>query len=192
MNRLCVFVCVCVSCFSVYSCTGARSTASSSLLLFTPPCSQLHRCLIGDFVTFVHTSLFTGAQVLDRRLRLHFFCSHLLVCCVVFVVCLCVCVCDLFLFTPCSQVKKCSIGDFVGSYAFLGQAMDKLAQAEPGRLPDPSFAQIRAAVTECACIYIIDTTYFYVYTICIIYIHITYKHYLYTYIYIYTYTHMYN
>lgn len=46
------------------------------------------------------------------------------------------------------KVKKTSIQDFVGSYAFLGQAMDKLAEVEPTRLPDPSFAQIRSAVTE--------------------------------------------
>jgi len=40
------------------------------------------------------------------------------------------------------------VSDYVGSFLFLGAAMDKLASAEPTHLPDPSFAQIRAAVTE--------------------------------------------
>ena len=40
------------------------------------------------------------------------------------------------------------IKDYIGGYEFLGAAQDKLAEADPTRLPDPSIAQIRAAVTE--------------------------------------------
>jgi len=40
------------------------------------------------------------------------------------------------------------ISDFEGSFLYLGAAMDKLAELAPERLPDPSPAQIRAAVTE--------------------------------------------
>ena len=45
-------------------------------------------------------------------------------------------------------MEKCQISDYVGSFLYLGAAMDKLAEAEPTKLPDPSCAQIRAAVTE--------------------------------------------
>jgi len=46
------------------------------------------------------------------------------------------------------KVDKVHISDFEGSFLYLGAAMDKLAEAEPTRLPDPSPAQVRAAVTE--------------------------------------------
>ena len=45
-------------------------------------------------------------------------------------------------------MEPCKISDYVGSFLYLGAAMDKLAEAEPTKLPDPSCAQIRAAVTE--------------------------------------------
>ena len=45
-------------------------------------------------------------------------------------------------------MQKTAIKDYVGSYLYLGAAMDKLATTDPTRLPDPSFAQIRAAGTE--------------------------------------------
>jgi len=46
------------------------------------------------------------------------------------------------------KVDKVKIADFEGAYLYLGAAMDKLANEDKKRLPDPSAQQVRAAVTE--------------------------------------------
>ena len=46
------------------------------------------------------------------------------------------------------KVEKCHLSDYVGSFDFLGTSMEKLADEQPDRTPDPSVAQLRAAVTE--------------------------------------------
>ncbi len=47
-----------------------------------------------------------------------------------------------------TPVQKTRMRDFEGSYLFLGAALDKLAEVDETRLPDPSLAQVRGAVTE--------------------------------------------